>query len=84
MEIQFTNSIAQLEAYTQNFKANSATHLSPDSLKSVDVVVGGLKALVGIATALAPTIPEIGTMIWGSTQLIFAVCPLVVLRPSHL
>ena len=75
MEIQFKTSIEQLETYAQNFKANSATHLSPDSLKSVDVVVDGLKALVGIATAPAPTSPEIGTIIWGNTQLIFAVCP---------
>ena len=76
LEIQFTKSIDQLEADTKQFKASSSASLPFDGFKNADVVVGGLKAFASIASALAPTNPELGSVIWGSTRLIFVVRPL--------
>jgi hypothetical protein len=78
--IQFHKPVDQLweDLQRQLQTISLPTDFSHENRESVTVVVGGLSALSGLATALAPTSPGIGAMIWESTRMIITVRPLTV------
>jgi hypothetical protein len=75
LEIQFTKPVDQLQVDLQRQLQTIPlpTSFSDENRKSVTVVLDGLSALSGLATALAPTSPGIGAMIWESTRMIITV-----------
>ncbi|KAH6617434.1 hypothetical protein F5144DRAFT_633667, partial [Chaetomium tenue] len=70
-EFQFTKPIDQLRADLQQQLQGMplSTSFTHENRKSIDVVLGGMSALSGLATVLAPTSPGIGAMIWESTRI---------------
>lgn len=67
MQILFKQSIESLES---NYDPSSSETPESNSADQIRPLIEQLKSVSGVASAIAPTCPELGAILWGSVELI--------------